>query len=68
METVKFSKTYIRGGHGQIDVTTDSDRTITVYRLTGQKVAEVKARAGQAVSIPVASGVYIVNGTKVAVK
>ena len=68
METVTVSKTYIRGGHGQIDVTTDSDRTITVYRLTGQKVAEVKARAGQAVSIPVASGVYIVNGTKVAVK
>ncbi len=68
MEMVNISKTYIRGGHGQIDVTTDSDRTITVYRLTGQKVAEVKAKAGQAVSIPVASGVYIVNGTKVAVK
>ncbi len=68
MEMVNISKTYIRGGHGQIDVTTDSDRTVTVYRLTGQKVAEVKAKAGQAVSIPVASGVYIVNGTKVAVK
>ncbi len=68
METVNISKTYIRGGHGQIDVTTDSDRTVIVYRLTGQKVAEVKARAGQAVSIPVTAGVYIVNGTKVAVK
>ncbi len=68
LETVNISKAYIRGGHGQIDVTTDSDCTVRVYRVNGQKVAEVKARAGQAVSIPVATGVYIVNGTKVAVK
>ena len=65
---VDISKTYIRGDHGQINITTDRNKTVNIYKLNGQKVAEVKATAGQPVSIPVASGIYVVDGTKVAVK
>ena len=65
---VDISKTYIRGDHGQINITTDRNKTVNIYKLNGQKVAEVKAMAGQPVSIPVAAGIYVVDGTKVAVK
>ena len=65
---VDISKTYIRGDHGQINITTDRNKTVNIYKLNGQKVAEVKAIAGQPVSIPVAAGIYVVDGTKVAVK
>lgn len=65
---VDISKTYIRGDHGQINITTDRNKTVNIYKLNGQKVAEVKATAGQPVSIPVAAGIYVVDGTKVAVK
>ncbi len=68
IETVGSNEASVRGGHGQIDVTVDRNSTVIVYRLTGQRVAAVKAMAGQTVSIPVAAGVYIVNGTKVAVR
>lgn len=65
---VDISKTYIRGDHGQINITTDRNKTVNIYKLNGQKVAEVKATAGQPVSISVAAGIYVVDGTKVAVK
>lgn len=65
---VDISKTYIRGDHGQINITTDRNKTVNIYKLNGQKVTEVKATAGQPVSIPVAAGIYVVDGTKVAVK
>lgn len=65
---VDISKTYIRGDYGQINITTDRNKTVNIYKLNGQKVAEVKATAGQPVSIPVAAGIYVVDGTKVAVK
>ena len=65
---VDISKTYIRGDHGQINITTDRNKTVNIYKLNGQKVAEVKATAGQPVSIPVAADIYVVDGTKVAVK
>ena len=65
---VDISKTYIRGDHGQINITTDRNKTVNIYKLNGQKVTEVKTTAGQPVSIPVAAGIYVVDGTKVAVK
>lgn len=65
---VDISKTYIRGDHGQINITTDRNKTVNIYKLNGQKVSEVKTTAGQPVSIPVAAGIYVVDGTKVAVK
>lgn len=65
---VDISKTYIRGDHGQINITTDRNKSVTIYGLNGQKVAEVKAIANQTVTISVPSGFYMVDGTKVAVR
>ena len=58
----------IYGGNGEIIISSDRSQIIKIFNLSGQKVTSVAVRAGERLTIPVPSGIYIVNGVKVIVK
>ncbi len=57
----------VKGGNGVITVNSDKAQNVKVYTAGGALVKNVAVSAGE-VSIPVAAGLYIVNGSKVVVK
>lgn len=59
---------FVAGGNGVIVVKSSTAKHLNVYNLSGQKVAEVSLSAGEQQTIAVRPGIYIVDGTKVAVK
>ncbi len=59
---------FVAGGNGVIVVKSSVAKHLNVYNLSGQKVAEVSLSAGEQQTIAVRPGIYIVDGTKVAVK
>ena len=58
----------IKGGKGTITAVSSTDTHLAVYNLSGQKVAELSLKAGEQQTITVRPGIYITDGTKVAVK
>ena len=62
------SKSFVCGGKGEIVILSDVAKRLTVYNMNGQKVTEVSAEAGVPQNIPVASGIYVVDGKKILVK
>ncbi len=58
----------VTGGKGTITAISPIDTRLSVYNLSGQKVAEMSLKAGEQQTIAVRPGIYIVDGTKVAVK
>lgn len=58
----------VRGGKGEIEIASDSDRTMAVYAADGRKVRTVNVAAGRVESVSVGAGLYIVGGRKVVVK
>lgn len=57
----------VKGGNGMIYVNAGKAQKVNVYTVGGSLVKSSTVEAGSA-SIPVASGMYIVNGKKVVVK
>lgn len=59
---------YVRGGKGEIEIASGSDRTMAVYAADGCKVRTVNVAAGSVERVSVEAGLYIVGGRKVVVK
>ncbi len=59
---------YVAGGNGVIYVKSAEAKHLNIFNLSGQKVAELSLNAGEQQTITVRPGIYIVDGTKVAVK
>lgn len=57
----------VKGGNGAVIVTTGKAQKVSIYTVGGSLVKASNIEAGT-VTIPVGSGVYIVNGKKVVVK
>ncbi len=66
--TTTESGNYVAGGKGVIVVKAAESKLCGIYNLSGQKVAELSLNAGEQQTISVRPGIYIVDGTKVAVK
>ena len=66
--TTTESGSYVAGGKGIIVVKAAESKTIGIYNLSGQKVTELSLNAGEQQTVSVRPGIYIVDGTKIAVK
>ncbi len=53
---------------GQLTVVASHDVKVSVRNISGQTVAVSALQAGQSCTLPLASGIYVVNGTKVMVR
>lgn len=57
----------IPNGHS-VDIISSSDKTINVYNIHGHIVNSVRVKAGQTTTIPLQSGVYVINRNKIVIK
>lgn len=57
----------VNGANGAINITAEKSQKVNVYTVGGSIVKSTTVEAGST-SIPVASGMYIVNGKKIVVK
>lgn len=57
----------IPGDHS-VDIVSPTDKTINIYNLQGYLVNSVKAKAGQTTTVPLQSGVYLINRNKIRIK
>ena len=55
-------------GEHSVDIVSSTDKTINIYNLQGYLVISVKAKAGQRTTIPLQSGVYVINRNKIRIK
>lgn len=60
--------TYVRGEKGAVVIKTDADKRVSVYHISGQKMAEVRLTAGQEQTVVLRPGLYIVDGIKMMVR
>lgn len=60
--------TSVRGGNGEILISSDKAQTMSIYSLSGQMVKQANVKAGENVAVPVPAGLYVVNGKKIIVK
>lgn len=60
--------TYVRGEKGAVVIKTDADKRVSVYHISGQKMAEVRLTAGQEQTVALRPGLYIVDGIKMMVR
>lgn len=60
--------TYVRGEKGAVVIKTDADKRVSVYHISGQKMAEVRLTAGQEQTVVLRPGLYIVDGIKIMVR
>lgn len=58
----------VRSGEGEIVILADKTERVAIYGIDGRQVRNVIAQAGVALHVSVPSGIYIVKGTKVAVR
>ena len=58
----------VRSGEGEIVILADKTERVAIYGIDGRRVQDVVAQAGVALHVSVPSGIYIVKGTKVAVR
>lgn len=48
-------------GEHSVDIVSSTDKIVNIYNLQGYLVNSVKAKAGQETTIPLQSGVYVIN-------
>ena len=68
ISSITTSGTSVRGGNGEILISSDKTQTMSVYSLSGQMVNKANVKAGESIAVPVPAGLYIVNGKKIIVK
>ena len=68
ISSITTSGTSVRGGNGEILISSDKAQTMSVYSLSGQMVNKANVKAGESIAVPVPAGLYIVNGKKIIVK
>lgn len=68
ISSITTSGTSVRGGNGEILISSDKAQTMSVYSLSGQMVKQANVKAGENIAVPVPAGLYIVNGKKIVVK
>lgn len=68
ISSITTSGTSVRGGNGEILISSDKVQTMGIYSLSGQMVKQVNVKVGENVAVPVPAGLYIVNGKKIIVK
>ena len=68
ISSITTSGTSVRGGNGEILISSDKAQTMSVYSLSGQMVKQANVKAGENIAVPVTAGLYIVNGKKIIVK
>ncbi len=68
ISSITTSGTSVRGGNGEILISSDKAQTMSVYSLSGQMVKQANVKAGETIAVPVTAGLYIVNGKKIIVK
>lgn len=59
---------YIIGGKGQVEVRSDKARTLPIYNIGGQKIAELHLGAGEMQTQSLPAGIYVIAGKKIAVR
>lgn len=67
IEQSDFDTFHIYGGTQSIHVTASQETILKIYAVTGQLIQTVQVTEGET-TIPITSGMYIVNGKKVAVR
>ena len=55
-------------GNRSVDVVASSNKAIDIYDIQGSLIKSVSVNAGQRITIPLRSGVYIINRTKVIIR
>lgn len=68
ISSITTSGTSVRGGNGEILISSGKTQTMSVYSLSGQMVKQANVKAGENIAVPVPAGLYIVNGKKIIVK
>lgn len=68
ISSITTSGTSVRGGNGEILISSDKTQTMSVYSLSGQMVKQANVKAGENIAVSVPAGLYIVNGKKIIVK
>lgn len=68
ISSITTSGTSVRGGNGEILISSDKAQTMGIYSLSGQMVKQANVKVGENVAVPVPAGLYIVNGKKITVK
>ena len=68
ISTITTSGTSVRGGNGEILISSDKAQTMSIYSLSGQMVKQANVKAGENIAVSVPAGLYIVNGKKIIVK
>lgn len=68
ISSITTSGTSVRGGNGEILISSGKAQTMGIYSLSGQMVKQVNVKVGENVAVPVPAGLYIVNGKKIIVK
>lgn len=68
ISSITTSGTSVRGGNGEILISSGKAQTMSIYSLSGQMVKQANVKVGENVAVPVPAGLYIVNGKKVIVK
>lgn len=68
ISSITTSGTSVRGGNGEILISSGKAQTMGIYSLSGQMVKQANVKAGENIAVPVPAGLYIVNGKKIIVK
>lgn len=55
-------------GEHSVGIVSSTDKTVNIYNLQGYLVNSVKANAGQITTVPLQSGVYVINRNKIRIK
>lgn len=68
ISSITTSGTSVRGGNGEILISSGKAQTMGIYSLSGQMVKQANVKVGENVAVSVPAGLYIVNGKKIIVK
>lgn len=68
ISSITTSGTSVRGGNGEILISSDKAQSMGIYSLSGQMVKQAGVKAGENIAVPVPAGLYIVNGKKIVVR
>lgn len=68
ISSITTSGTSVRGGNGEILISSGKAQTMGIYSLSGQMVKQANVKAGENIAVSVPAGLYIVNGKKIIVK
>ena len=68
ISSITTSGTSVRGGNGEILISSDKAQTMSIYSLSGQMVKQANVKAGENIAVSVPAGLYIVNEKKIIVR